>query len=123
MLNNQSSSANYSSSSLISISMLSVGIKSSSSIVEKVNDLWYLPNFFPPFLFNISLSHSSRFYSEKEDLMIEKSVLIGLIRITDGNPAFKEKISCNYWWSPAWAHIKLTGLSLKLLTTDRTISR
>jgi hypothetical protein len=43
----------------------------------------------------ISLSHSSKVASEKDDLIMEKSLLIGLMRITEGNPEFNEKISCN----------------------------
>jgi len=53
--------------------------------------------------------------------MMENSLLIGLIRITEGKPALSEKMSWSYWWSPAWAHIKLTGLSLKLFTTPLII--
>jgi len=51
-----------------------------------------------------------------EDFIIENTLLWGLISRTVGNPEFKLNWSCNYWWSPAWLHIKLTGLSLKLFT-------
>lgn len=94
-----------------------------SSTVEKTSCLWYWPNFLPPFLLSMSFSHYYKLDYENDDLMIENNLLIGFMRMTAGNPALRENMSCNYWWSPAWDHMKLTGLSLKLFTTPRTIYR
>ena len=86
--------------------------------MPKVRDLEYCPNLLPPFLLRMSLSHSSKFSSVKEDFMMEKTLLWGLMSSTAGKPEKRLNWSCNSWWSPAYAHRKLTGLSLKLFTVS-----
>ena len=58
--------------------------------VFQTNCLLYLWNFLPPLLFSMSLSHDSRFSSEKEVLIIEKTFLAGFINRTTGNPEYIE---------------------------------